>query len=486
MDGHRKADIELDNLLVNPENYRFETVKDQQEAMLIMLRSQKDKILRLARDIARRGLNPTRRLVVKEVDGGKYVILEGNRRITALKLMFNPSELPGDYPYKGVFEELHAKYKDTLPTVVECVVYPADQQGIADSWVQLEHTGENQGVGTVPWNSVQKQRFELRHKQKQSSALQVLDLLEASGVDTTGVLATNIERLLTTPQVRQALGIDFTNKQLVLLEPEADVLQKLKKVVERMQDKDFSVAQIYKVGQRLEWIQGVLGLQPAAATPPVDITQPAAAASNGKAAAPPPQATPSPAPSTGAASAQPATVSAGTSTLAPPQPAPAVAPAAPSVYYTLVNPTKLLPATTPPKIVSIYKELQTVYISGPRQRTAPHAVAALLRILIEITAQEYLVRKQSFYNDGGGNFRNPADPAKAHNELRDKLNYIANQSGLPGNIAQVLRTLLGKQLMTAELNQVVHSTIFTADAAAIKGIWQNFERVFDYLINEIQ
>ena len=85
MDGHRKADIELDKLLVNPENYRFETVKDQQEAMLIMLRSQKDKILKLARDVAQRGLNPTRRLVVKEADGGKYIILESNRRITVLK-----------------------------------------------------------------------------------------------------------------------------------------------------------------------------------------------------------------------------------------------------------------------------------------------------------------------------------------------------------------------------------------------------------------
>jgi len=202
MDGHQKTDIELGRLLVNPENYRFDKVNDQQEAMLTMLRSQKDKILKLARDVAQRGLNPTRRLVVKEADGGKYVILEGNRRITALKLMSNPAVLPGEYPFRGVFEELHAKYKDTLPTVVECVVYPADQQDIADSWVLLEHTGENQGVGTVPWNSVQKKRFELRHKQELSSTLQVLDLLKTNGVDISGVLATNLERLLTTPAVR--------------------------------------------------------------------------------------------------------------------------------------------------------------------------------------------------------------------------------------------------------------------------------------------
>ncbi len=109
-----------------------------------------------------------------------------------------------------------------------------------------------------------------------------------------------------------------------------------------------------------------------------------------------------------------------------------------------------------------------------------------LRILIEITAQEYLIRKQGFWYDSGNHFRNRNDPTKTYDELRDKLNYIANNCGLPGNIAQVLRALLSRQLMTAELNQVMHNTIFTADAAAIKAIWQNFESVFDYLIGEMQ
>lgn len=484
MDGHRKVDIELNKLLVNSENYRFDPVKDQQEAMLIMLRSQKDKILKLARDIAQRGLNPTRRLMVKEADGGKYVLLEGNRRITVLKLMSNPAELSGDYPFKGVFEELHERYKGTLPTIVECVVYPVDQQEIADSWILLEHTGENQGVGTVAWNTVQKQRFESRHTGQEPRALQVLGFLERNGVDISGIAATNLERLLTTPEVRQALGFDFTNKQFVLLEPEEEVLAKLKKVVKRMEAKGFSVGEIYTVDQRLEWIQDVLELQPAPATPPAGTT-PSPAASNGN-APPPPQAAPSPAPSSGTATSQSTAASAGTSTLAPPQPTPAPAPSAPSVYYTLVNPTKMLPATIPDKIVKIYKELKIVNISGSGSRAAPHAVGALLRILVEVTAQEYLIKTQGFYYDRSDNFRNPKDRSKTYGELRQKLNYIANDCGLPGNIAQVLRALLGKQLMTVELNQLMHNTIFTADAAAIKGMWQNFEKVFDYLIGEIQ
>jgi hypothetical protein len=240
-----------------------------------------------------------------------------------------------------------------------------------------------------------------------------------------------------------------------------------------MNAKGFSVGEIYKVGDRLEWIQNVLELQPAAPSPSADTDTPTP--SNGNTNIPVPQIVPSLSPYNGAATAQPTTASAGTSTLAPPQPTITPAPSAPSVYYTLVNPTKLLPAATPEKIVNV---------TG--QRRAPHAVAALLRILIEITAQEYLMRKQGFYYDSSNNFRNPADPGRTYKELQVKLNYIANQCGLPGNIAQVLRTLLGQQLMTAELNQVVHSTIFTADAASIKGLWKNFENVFDHLISEIQ
>lgn len=487
MAGYQKIDVELDKLLVNPGNYRFEAVKDQQEAMLTMLKLQNNKIISLARDIAQNGLNPTKRPVAKEVESGKYVVLEGNRRITALKLMTNPDGLPGDYLFKSIFQDLHASYKDSLPKVVECVIFPEDQQDIADRWVLLEHTGQNQGKGTVPWNSVQKQRFESRHKQQElSRSLQVLEFLEKRGVDTSSIEATNLERLLTTPQVRLALGLDFSNKQLTLLEPEADVLQKLNKVVERMNAKGFSVGEIYKVGDRLAWIQDVLGLQPAPAIPLANITPAPLATSNNNATTSAPQAAPtapSPAPSRDPASAQPTSASAGTSTLAPPPPIPTPPPPAPSVYYTLVSPTKLLPATIPAKIVKIYKELQTVHISG--QRAAPHAVGALLRILVEITAQEYLVQKHGFYVDSSNHLRNSADRSRAYDEVRGKLEYIVINCSLPGNIARILRTLTGRQLMTAELNEVMHNTIFTADSAAIKGIWQNYENVFDYLIGEM-
>lgn len=480
MNSPQKLDIKLDKLLVNPDNYRFETVKDQPEAMLIMLSSQNNKIISLAKHIAQHGLNPTKRLVVKKVEGGKYVALEGNRRITVLKLMTNPYELPGDYPFKSIFEDLHARYKDGLPTAVECVVYPEDQQNIADRWVLLEHTGENQGVGTVRWNPVQKDRFESRHKQQElSRAVQVLEFLKLRGTGTSGIEATNLERLLGTRGVPQELGIDFPNKKLILTESEEDVLQKLTKVVKRMKAKDFGVGEIYKVGQRLEWIRNVLAPQLAAPKSSVatNTSRPASSNTGTNTTAP------SPSPSGATNRSQPAVPSDGSSTPMPPQPAPTPAPTSPYSYQTLINPTKTLPATAPPKIAEIYKELQIVNIIGPRQ--APHAVGALLRILVEITAQEYLLRTQGFTYDKD-TFRNPAEQGKSYSELIGKLNYIANRCSLPIHVAQVLKVLVTNQLVTTTLNQVMHSTIFTADATSIKGLWKNFEKVFDHLISEMQ
>jgi len=481
MDGPQKVDIELDKLLVNPENYRFKPVTDQQEAILTMLRSQNGKIIKLARDIAEHGLNPMERFLVKETSGGNYVILEGNRRITVLKLMANPDEIPGDYLFKSIFKDLHAQYKDSLPTAVECVVYSEGQQDIADSWVLLKHTGENHGVGTVPWNPVQKDRFESRHKQQElSREVQILEFLESKGIGISGVLPSNLERLISTPAVRHALGFDFSNKKLVLLEAERDVLQRLKKVVQRMSAKDFAVSQIYHAPQRVEWIKDVLAQKPAAPNPPKDTTTQPTTSPSSNASIPTPQPAPSPVPSNDTKTPTPGAPS----TPPPPQPSPTPAPPNPNIYYTLVNPTKSLSATAPDKIASIYKELQIVNITG--RNAAPHAVAALLRILLEITAQEYLVRKQGFRIDGGNKFRNPAEQGREYDRLDEKLNFIANRCNLPGNLANALRVLVSDQLITTTLNQVMHNTIFRASSTAIKELWQNFEKVFDYLIGEMQ
>src|SRR5438045_228812 len=143
-----------------------------------------------------------------------------------------------------------------------------------------------------------------------------------------------------------------------------------------------------------------------------------------------------------------------------PPPTPAPTPTSQSSSYTLVDSSKTLPSTTPDKIKSIYRELQIVNLTG--RYGAPHAVGALLRILLEITAQEYLTKKHGFLLDGRNFFRNPAEQGRVYDRLDEKLNYIANRCNLPGNLANALRVLVSDQLITTTLNQVMHNTIFRA------------------------
>lgn len=80
--------IKLTSLFVNTENYRFEPLSSQKEAIDKMIEDQGDKLYSLVDDIVTNGLSPVDLIIVTpNEDSNKYVVLEGNRRITSLKLL---------------------------------------------------------------------------------------------------------------------------------------------------------------------------------------------------------------------------------------------------------------------------------------------------------------------------------------------------------------------------------------------------------------
>ena len=81
------ADLELD---VN--NPRFETQGNQREALEKMINEQGLKLVRIAEHIAHHGgLNPSEiPIVMESKNSGRYTVLEGNRRVAALKLTSTP------------------------------------------------------------------------------------------------------------------------------------------------------------------------------------------------------------------------------------------------------------------------------------------------------------------------------------------------------------------------------------------------------------
>lgn len=61
------------------------------------VKDQKTKLVRLAESIVEHGLSPIEKLMVLEVSAKpkRYVALEGNRRVAALRLLTNPAVMTG-------------------------------------------------------------------------------------------------------------------------------------------------------------------------------------------------------------------------------------------------------------------------------------------------------------------------------------------------------------------------------------------------------
>ena len=259
--------LKLTDLLVNHENFRFDPTSGQKPAIDAMIQNQKDKLFNLAEDIVANGLNPGELLhVAFDKENKKYYILEGNRRVITLKILNNPNLVDSDsYPsLKKKFKALQEENKERIEKIsseINCVVY--DEPTDADRWVKLKHTGENEGVGTVSWNTQQKRRFDERYGIKSEIAMQALKLLAKSPYvpdeikkDLGKITITNLDRLLSDPDVRDALGVEINNGNLQSEIEEKEVMKGLVHVAKDLLDPKFSVKKIYHKDDRKRYIKG--------------------------------------------------------------------------------------------------------------------------------------------------------------------------------------------------------------------------------------
>lgn len=255
--------IPLTSLLVNIENPRYEMVSSQQEAIRLMIEDQKDKLAKLAEDILNNGLNPSDLIMVTPYEKNKsqFVVLEGNRRIVALKLLNNPSLILEKH------KSLYRKFKQLSEIFIKnpiieipCIIFSDEKESY--KWIKLKHTGENDGIGTVSWDAQQKARFEERMQGKAKYSLQVIEFLKnQNNVEEDikkrlkEVPLSSLQRLLSDPDVRGAIGIEIENGKVVTnLEPN-EVIKPLKRIINDLLREDFTVKQIYYKDDRLNYIE---------------------------------------------------------------------------------------------------------------------------------------------------------------------------------------------------------------------------------------
>ena len=149
--------VSIKNLIVWTDNPRManEQILTEAEAIQILIDEVGlNKMKALAKDVFSYGLNPHRQPIAASNNDGTYNVYDGNRRISVIKCV-----LQGDNRFRNIKNVIGL----TLDT--EILVYITDVEE-ALRLIELEHTGESDGRGQIPWESFQRDyAFKQNHKQ---------------------------------------------------------------------------------------------------------------------------------------------------------------------------------------------------------------------------------------------------------------------------------------------------------------------------------
>lgn len=200
---YTEENIQINKIFLDQYNPRFPPVNNQREAIQAMLRDQGSKIVTLAADIYQRGLNPSSKPILFK-ENSRYIDGDGNRRVTALKILETPSLADSEPKVRKKIDAI-LKKDGVIPSEVSCVIFKNRKD--ANHWISVNHNGPQDGKGQIAWDSEQKNRFE----GKFTVGLQALDLLShrkmISNDDKLRVNKTTLDRLLSYKKVKEKLAI---------------------------------------------------------------------------------------------------------------------------------------------------------------------------------------------------------------------------------------------------------------------------------------
>ncbi len=254
--------LSVDQLLFDSINPRIGSADSQRDALQKILHDQEEKLFVLADSIVSDGLSPIDRLLVlrEKKNSDQFIVLEGNRRLAALKILVNPHVLASleiKASLQKRFEEVAKRFnrKDVEP--VACFDVPSRDEG--NQWIYLRHTGENEGRGVVGWSGVAASRF-----RGGDAALQALDFVTNYGnlsddqkrlIDNTFPITT-LDRLLSTREIRDLVGVEVAERKLRTGLPADELIKPLKRMVLDLAGKKVNVSQLKNKTEQIAYVQG--------------------------------------------------------------------------------------------------------------------------------------------------------------------------------------------------------------------------------------
>ena len=426
--------IPIVDLLIDTLNPRLEDVpSSQRKAVQAVATLQKEKLATLAEDIVEHGVNPSDSPIVIPApkQPGRYIVLEGNRRLSALRALENPDLIVGAVEEKLVrrFRKLNERYQKNAIVDIDCVVF--EERTEADHWIELRHTGENEGAGIVRWGALESARFKQRKGEK-VYYLQALDFLEERGdlssEERQNVPVSSLERLLSNPDIRAKLGLEMKDKILYTQFDEDEVAKGLSYIVQDLATGRIRTGDIYHKENRIKYINQIDEENLPDTSKPTGDIRPLAASSEDKET--PPQASRRSKPS--------------------------------SRERKRLIPRGCILEIDLPRINEIYRELKNLHVVN-----YSNAVAVLFRVFLELSLDNYVEREGLGISE-----RSALDVKlrKVGEDLKNK-NKLTEQQWKAVRQASQRDTFLAATITT--FNQYVHNPYFTPAPSDLNAAWDN-------------
>ena len=248
------------DLRIDEENPRISQPNvGQNKALFALAKHLGSKLVALAADIAEHGLDPSSLMVVMEsVDPGRYIVLDGNRRLAALRALENPESVKDALDASSLRKLRKASQKFQADPVESVNAVVVKDRAEASHWIELGHTGELfAGAAKLRWGADESARFRARSGTPEPPT-QILDFLERRG-DLTPELrrevpTSNLQRLINSPPVRSKLGWELRKKILYLTADEDSVAKANMHVLDDLtREGGISVDDIYTQAKRQKY-----------------------------------------------------------------------------------------------------------------------------------------------------------------------------------------------------------------------------------------
>lgn len=171
-----KLELQVEDLLLDHENPRIGTVAAQAEALEAIVDLDVTHFKNMMRSIREHGLDPGDSFYVlqDEQEEGAYVVVDGNRRLAALKVLNDPIILQGTKLGSNMVKQiakLAEGFKPEATKVLSCVLF--DERADANEWILRRHGRSMDGEGRIAWGTLEIERFK-----KERTTLDVIEFVE--------------------------------------------------------------------------------------------------------------------------------------------------------------------------------------------------------------------------------------------------------------------------------------------------------------------